>query len=253
MRLKSLFTVFFFFVLSIPAYSSEDAQATFKNANSAYETGDYQKAIDLYSSLTNDYQSSDLLKNLGNAHFRLDNLGLAILYYEKAIKLNPDDEDAAFNLKYANNLTVDRLGDGGDDKIASFFKSLIASTASNNWAYINILLCFLFFGVLAYMFISKSIRTKRLLFLSSIGLAVILLTSFIFAYQAKQMVLTYSHAIVIDSKVDVKSEPNDSSADLFVLHEGSKIELLSEKGEWIEIMIPNGSVGWVERKDVEKI
>jgi len=222
-------------------------------ANKAYEAGDYKAAIHEYEQLAELYQSSDLYKNLGNAHFRLNNLGKAILYYEKAVKINPSDQDARFNLSFAKNKTLDRLGDEGDDKIGSFFRQIITSTPANNWALLSIVFFILFFATLVLLILNKKIKIKRLYFVLSLALAFFSIVIIIFAFQAKQYATSYSHAIIIDEKVDVKSEPIENGTDLFVLHEGAKIEIVQEKAEWVEIMLPNGTKGWVEQDDLGRI
>ncbi|MEM7163349.1 MAG: tetratricopeptide repeat protein [Bacteroidota bacterium] len=232
---------------------AQDSIISFDLGNTAYKEGNYTEAINHYEDLIEDYQSPDLFKNLGNAYFRQNELGKAILFYEKALKINPSDEDALFNLAYANNLTVDRLGEEGDDRLKTFFRGIVGSTAANNWAFLSIIMAFLFFGCLVLMILKKNIRIKRILFLASAGIALLFLISVVFAYQSKQMATKHSHAIITDQKVDVRSEPNSESKELFVLHEGAKVELLESSKEWIEIMLPNGSKGWLEKSNLAEI
>ena len=70
--------------------------------------------------------------------------------------------------------------------------------------------------------------------------------SVVFAAQLKKSAATQNQAIIMSPTVTVKSSPNEQSVDLFVLHEGSKVDVLEDSNGWCKVRIANGSVGWLE-------
>lgn len=75
----------------------------------------------------------------------------------------------------------------------------------------------------------------------------------IFASDQKDEMINRKHAIVFAPTVTVKSSPDASGTDLFVLHEGTNVTVKSTLGEWSEIELEDGNVGWMPSKDIEKI
>ncbi|MBW2220405.1 MAG: hypothetical protein JRF40_13100, partial [Deltaproteobacteria bacterium] len=92
----------------------------FFKANEAYKEGRFEDAIGGYTRLLNGgYKSGHLFYNLGNTYFRLNQLGYAVLNYERARLLIPRNGDLGFNLRYARDQTRDAL---------PVYKDLISTT-----------------------------------------------------------------------------------------------------------------------------
>lgn len=235
------------------ALTKEEAEQIFLEAYSAYENGDYIAAVESFELISPEFESPALFKNLGNSYFRSNSIAMAILNYEKALKLNPRDKDVAFNLSHANALTKDRLKNEDDDKFENFINSITCSFSANIWAYISLAMVFIFFAFLFLMYLTKRTSIKRSLFYASFLSLLLVLGSIYFGYSSKKLISTHTHCIIIDPKVDVKSEPAKAATDLFILHEGSKVLLLESRNLWIQIQIPNGTKGWVEMKKTKKI
>ncbi|MBL0328956.1 MAG: tetratricopeptide repeat protein [Bacteroidetes bacterium] len=227
---------------------------TFDSANSAYAKGDYQKAIDLYNRIIDSNQaSSELYFNLGNAHYKANNIGLAILNYEKAKLLNPDDEDLVMNLKLANQKTEDKI-DAAPQLFLSEWKNGIVNIFSEKaWS----ISCILFF-VAALIFIGIYITShrsglKKLGFF--VGLLLFILSIFLYfvAQDKYELTKNSSNAIVISGTATITGSPDEKGTKLFILHEGTKVEITEEQSEWTEIKIANGNVGWIKSKFISKI
>lgn len=75
----------------------------------------------------------------------------------------------------------------------------------------------------------------------------------IFAANQKAELVNRSYAIVFAPTVTVKSSPDASGTDLFVLHEGTRVSVKSKLGDWSEIALEDGNVGWMPTKDIEII
>ena len=223
------------------------------SGNTSYENGEFEEAIYFYEQIEQEYVSPALYRNLGNSHFRSGNIAHAILNYERSLKLDPGNEDLEFNLAYVKNLIKDKLEENESDQLSSFLKSISTSFPANTWALISIVFAFLFFISMIFVFSVKKVSSKRSFFYITGLFGVLLLSSIYFAYDSKKIMITHSHAIITDPKVDVKSEPKTKSIELFVLHEGSKVIVLGSKNGWIQIQLPNGTKGWLPIETLEKI
>ena len=232
--MKKIYIYLLFVVIGIsPIYS----QTTLTQANEAYGQEDYIKAIELYEqTLREQGVSSDLYYNLGNAYYKHNEFAKAILNYERALLLNPGNEDARFNLEMANTHIVDKIDPVGKFFLSVWIDSLRNFLSSNTWAVIGIVSFLLFIGGLYLYLFSKSVKAKKFGFFGGIIL-------FLIAVLANWFAAT----------VPVKSSPAESGTDLFILHEGTKVSILSKLGDWSEVKISDGNRGWLPSSSIEII
>lgn len=229
-------------------------EESYNNANSLYNEGNYIEAIEIYESLINgDNLSTDIYYNLGNSYFKNDQISLAILNYERSLKLQPDNEDALFNLRMANKKTVDKIVRLPELFITNTWLNLVNSKTVNNWTYFT--LCLLFLSLLlfiAYLLIGNVI-IKKTNFYSGVFFLLLTIFCWIMAAQRNQINLSTSEAIIFESTITIKSEPNEKSEKLFTLHEGTKVKILEEINSWSKIKLPNGNIGWLPSEAIVAI
>lgn len=221
--------------------------------DSAYIKGEFQKAISIYESLLEDGVASEVYYNLGNSYYKTDNIGKAILNYERALLLNPGSNDIQANLAIAKSKTVDKVESLPELFFISWTKSLMNQSSANGWAKWAITF-FLLFLLSAFLYIfSKQILLKKISF--GIGLLFLLFTvvSHNFARHQKKVLLSRDTAIVMTPSVTVRSTPSDSGTALFILHEGRKVAINDAVGEWKEITLEDGKVGWIHSINLEVI
>ena len=229
-------------------------QESLTKANEAYAQEDYIKAIELYEQTAREHGvSSDLYYNLGNAYYKHNEIAKAILNYERALLLNPGNEDARFNLDMANTHIVDKI-----DPVGRFFLSVWIDTmrsylTSNTWAVIGIIAFFLFIGGCYLYLFTRSVPLKKIGFFGGIVVLLIAIMANCFAWGLNEKKEIRNEAIVFDATVSVKSSPAESGTDLFVLHEGTKVVVLSKVGEWSEVKISDGNRGWLPSAAIEII
>lgn len=241
-------------VLSINSLIAVNVDALMVEANKSYSDGKFEDAVKAYESIVKQGYKSDILYyNLGNAYYKTKNISSAILNYERALLLNPGDENIKFNLDLAKTFTVDRIEPLPEFFLISFFNKFRLFMSTNGWAYTG--LFFLITSlVLAYFFwFTFNPSIKRISF--SVGLLTILITllSFTFSFQQKNNIENHSYGILSPSVVAVKSSPSDSGKDLFVLHAGTKVKIIDSVGDWNEIRIADGNMGWILKETMEKI
>ncbi len=224
-----------------------------EEARKAYSEGDYKQAIALYETIAHEGESDVLYYNLGNAYYKNNQIGKAILNYERALRLNASNEDAEFNLQLANSKIQDKI-----DPVEVFFltqwrRNLRALFSSNTWAWTSIVLFVLMLlGILGYAFSPYKWLRKTSFFLTFLFCA-LSITTFVFAQQQKNYMEQRAEAIVMEGSVTVKSSPDESGTELFVIHEGTKVYIKSSLNQWSEISLADGNVGWVKKSAIEQI
>ena len=247
---KIVIYLLFAFVGMTMAYGQE----SLTQANEAYAQEDYIKAIELYEQTAREHGvSSDLYYNLGNAYYKHNEFAKAILNYERALLLNPGDEDARFNLDMANTRIVDKIDPVGRFFLSVWFDSLRSFLSSNTWAVIGVVTFLLFIvGCYLYLF-SRVVVVKKIGFFGGIVILLISIMANWFAWGLSDKVENRDAAIVFAPTVSVKSSPAESGTDLFVLHEGTKVLIMSKVGEWFEVKISDGNRGWLPASTIEII
>ncbi|MCF8299124.1 MAG: tetratricopeptide repeat protein [Saprospiraceae bacterium] len=244
--------VILFILLTQSGFGSNSA--TVDSANAAYAKGDYQKAMTHYQSIIdNGYEAADLYYNLGNSYFKTSDIPSAILYWEKALKLKPNDEDIDFNIKVANTLIADKIEAVPDLFFKEWWKSMCNLFSSNTWTKIGLATFFIFIVLLAFFRLSRSLALRKASFWIGMVFLLFSLLSIGFAYTQHKNITAHKEAIIFTPTVTVKSSPDEKSTDLFVIHEGLKIELQDNVGDWYKIKIANGSIGWIEEGDFRRI
>ncbi len=252
-RIKIIFLIAALAVISLAGRAS-DLQVIVAQANNAYSEGLYPKAAELYKKiLAAGYDSPELYYNLGNTYYKLNDLPSAILYYERARRLDPNNEDINFNLQLANTKIADKIEPLPVLFYKRWYDHAVQLFSSDEWAKLSIaaLVTALLVGLL-YFTASRLILRKIGLWGGTL-LFLISLASVFFAWQNYRYFTRTKEAIVFSPTVTIKSSPDENSIDLFVLHEGTKVQLIDNIGTWYEIRIANGSVGWMPVNTVEKI
>lgn len=240
---------------AIAALGSEKlALDLYHQANIAYQKQDYSTAIRNYEQLIKlNHISADVYYNLGNAWFKSGNVPKAILNYERAKKLSPDDEDISFNLKIASLKVVDKIEAVPQVFYVRWTNSIASAMPGNSWSTVFVISIWLAVGAIAGFFLFRLPVFKKISFILAIvlgGLSVMFYTlasrSYTISYKEKQ-------AIVMEPSVYVKSEPDQKGNDLFILHEGTRVDVIEQLNNWNKIRIPNGTIGWMKQSELEII
>lgn len=231
-------------------------QQTFSKAmaDSAYMANDYATAIEIYENLLKDGEAAEVFYNLGNSYFKSDDISRAILNYERALLLNPGNEDIKANLQIARNKTVDKVDSVPDIFFVGWIKSLISGTTADTWGIWGIAFFVLFLVSLYFFIFSKSILWKKIGFVGGVLFLVFVVLTNVFASYQKETLLNKDKAIVISPSVTIRSTPTDSGTSLFILHEGHKVSIKDNSmREWKEISLEDGKVGWIPASAIEVI
>ena len=222
------------------------AEKVFGDANDAYRRKDYETAAQLYDSLiARKTVSAELYYNMGNACYRLNRIGEALLWYERALRLQPSNADIRANIAFVNSQTVDQMEVLPELFLKRWFSALRNLLSMKGWAVFSIVCALFFFAVLVLFLLSGDLR-RRIRLLALDGCLLLLLALGIgMALAQKKALERTDEAIVTALSVSVRSMPDASGTELFTVHEGMKVRLTDEVGEWVEVLFPNGSKGWM--------
>lgn len=227
---------------------------TKSGGDSAYIKNDYKSAIQIYEALLEKGEAAEVYYNLGNCYYKTNDIAKSILNYERALLLDPGNTDIRVNLEMARAKTVDKITPIPDIFFVAWIKSLINCLSVDAWAKCGILFFILFLVAVALFFFSKQASLKKGGFIGGIVFFILVVLSNIFASQQKGVLVNRNAAIVLVPSVTVRSTPSESGTSLFILHEGSKVELKDNSmREWKEIRLEDGKVGWVPTSSIEVI
>ena len=239
-------------LLAVPALLLAQEEALqFEQANGFYRNSDYRKAAEMYEQVSrNGYESPALFYNLGNAYFKLQNFPSAALSYERARRLAPHDEDILYNLRLVNLRVIDKIDPIPRLFLVEWWNTIVTQFSSSGWALAGIVGLWLAAGFAALFVLLRQAMMQRIAFLLACLAVILSIGSFVWMVQAEQSV---NAGIVFAQSIAVKSAPDAQSTELFVLHEGVKVEVLDAVGEWRKIRLADGKVGWLTAASLQII
>jgi len=239
---KYLLTIYLFQTVSVP----QTIQDYFFEGNDAIMNSNYDEAIDAYKRILDyGFESSDLYHNLGNAHFRIGNIGKAIWAYNKSLMLNPREEDVKYNLSIAEARVIDQIEIPKDVPLIKLYSGLKMYFTTREWfllcSLLTLFTCFIHSILNAKISIGKAIQKTRFMLI-----ILTLITHFI-GFDSYFSNKYANNAVIVKNFVDVFSEPrNDNNKPLFRIHEGTVVDVANRQNGWSEISLIDGNKGWVK-------
>jgi tetratricopeptide (TPR) repeat protein len=233
-------------LFSTLSLQAESAGQLYGIGTDAYKAKNYKQAIDAYQKLISEgYRNAAVYYNLGNSYYKTDQVSQAILSYERALRLAPSDEDIRFNLKLANLKTADRIIPVPQLSVITRWETFVGSQSSRTWAIYSIISVWLaLIAFAAYLFIGS---VRRIGFFSGALLLFSAIFFFYLSYSQSQEEYGAGQAILTTANAYIKSSPDASGTDLFLIHEGVKINILDKVGEWSKIKLADGKIGWISQ------
>lgn len=223
-------------------------------ANQLYNKGKYQDAIRKYQYVIGQgFESSDLYYNLGNAFYKSGKATYAILNFERAKKLAPNDDDIHYNLDLARTQIIDNIVPLPEPGFLRWVKQFISSQSIGFWGTLSIITFFAFLFLFGLFLLSRSFHIKRFAFWFSIAAISISAITFTFGSHLKSKLINHNSAVITDRSVRVKASPSETGTELFIVHEGVTVQLIDELGEWVNVSLPDGNKGWVKESAMVRI
>lgn len=229
-------------------------ETLFTEATKFYNEGAYVKAIENYTKIIESGEhSAALYYNLANAHYKLNHIAPSIYYYEKALLLSPDDPDIKNNLAFAQNMTIDVIEELPKPGFSKIINGIIGNYTYEQWAVTSIVFMFLFvIGYLIYYFSFTPLK-KRIAFIGGFLFLALSVLSVVFAYSQYNLQTSKNPAIIFAKETAIMAEPNNRSAEVFKLHEGTKVNVEETIGDWKKIELSDGKEGWILSSDIKEL
>lgn len=249
--MKKIFLILPFLLMMLGAVADPEMSS---EAEQLYRDGKYPEAAELYQKiLAEGQESSKLYYNLGNAYYKMGENTQAILNYERALLLDPSDGMARYNLRMAQHAIVDKIDVLPELFLIRWYKGMVTYFSADQWGYISVGLFILFLVMAALFFYSGRVGVKKTGFIIGIVAFLLTLATIFFAMQQERRISQRDYAIITTPSVTVKGAPDHSGTDLFLIHEGLKVQVTGELGDWYNIRLADGNEGWVAKSDLEKI
>lgn len=223
------------------------AQRTFfDEGNRAYQENDFERALERYEQVVQSgYESAELYYNMGNAYFKLGDLGRSILFYERALRLQPRNRDVRANLELVRSLVIDEVV-----PLPGFWLFRVVDW----WVHAIPRVWLIVIVTAGYVLAAAGLVTvllARSAGLRALGIRVVIPAVATLAIFGVNLIAvqwgigTPTEAVVLADEVPVNSAPSDDQAlELFTIHEGTKVRIDQDAGEWVEIVLADGKVGW---------
>lgn len=252
--MKRYFLIIALLTLSFGVRAAAPTDSTALKAEAAYTMGEFNQAITLYENLLDTGEHSAILYyNLGNAYFKNDMLGAAILNYSRALRLDASMEDARYNLDVASARTIDKIESVPDFFVVSYLEGLRRAVSGNTWAVLSLVFLLIALAGVVVWLVLGSLSYRKVGFTTGVVFAICAVVAFWCSLVSYDEVHNSSSAVVINTAAPVVSAPTSDSKDLFVLHEGTAVEVIERSDKWSEIQISNGEKGWIESHSIEII
>jgi len=233
---------------------SETPERLWDAASTAYINGNYHEAVEAYEQLVaRGFSSAKLYYNLANAYFKEERLSRAILFYRRALRIDPGSVDARYNLSVAEARTKDNIEQVPEFFLTSWFRAIRQTMNCTVWSILSLVSLACGLGLILLYLLTQRLSLRKTGFYGALAALTIFIITTCFAAGERRSMLDRSEAIVMSSSASVKSAPDRSATDLFVLHEGTSVRITDRLDQWCEVTIADGKKGWVERSKIETV
>ena len=246
--------VFFLSLFQFGWAQSPVLQDSISKADKYYNAGKYNDAVRAYQYVVGKgFESSVLYFNLGNAFYKAGNATYAILNYERAKKLNTNDEDINYNLELARKQIVDNIIALPDPGFLGWWKQLIGLRTADQWGLQSIIAFFIFLIIFGLFLFSRTSQMKRIGFWISVVALGYSITTYSFGSNLRKNIVNHNSAVITERSLRVKGSPSETGTELFIIHEGLTVQITDNLGDWVEIRLPDGNKGWVKESMMIRI
>lgn len=239
-------------LLTCQIVSAQSPDKLFEKGNEHYKLEQYDLALKSYQQIESlGFISSELFYNLGNCYYKLNEVAPAIYNYEKALMIDPLNEDASNNLIFAKRLTIDNIEELPKTLLQKLDESIVKKLSYNQWAIASVVLSILGCSLFLFFYFSYASGRKRFFFATSIISFLLLTATILFSYKEYSFANNNIEAIIFAKETEIKSAPTLNGESIFKLHEGTKVKVLDTVDNWKKIKISDGKIGWIISSELQ--
>jgi len=244
-----------YIVIALLCVSQIQAQETpISEANDFYQKGEYEQAIKSYEFVLETHlESPEIYFNLANAYYKTGQIAPAILNYERAKLLSPEDKDVQYNLQLAQAHVLDKLEVLPELIVSKWYAGIRNAFSAKLWSYFSMGFFFICLVFASFYLYSNKSGLKKIGFLLAVLCFGFSILFYSFASQKTKEITIREYAIIFSPSVTIKGSPDQSGTELFLLHEGTKVKVIDELGDWRNIQLSDGNEGWLKKEDLEMI
>lgn len=242
---KSLW-LFLFFIWISPLQAEEGLSSYFYEGNRLYEEGKYEAAVKQYSRIV-DEENAPLYYNIGNSYYKLGQKGKAILFYKKALKLNPQDQELQYNLRLVQAQLKDKIIPVKENRFTQTYWRVINRWSQSTWLKFFFILYFLLFFLAVTTLFIRSFRKPLLRTLITTACFALLVSLCLGGKILKEAI---PRAIILSLEVQARYGPSEKDVIAFTLHEGTECEILNTESTWAQIRLADDKIAWLPIKDL---
>jgi tetratricopeptide (TPR) repeat protein len=230
--------------------ASEDAKSLFSEANAKYQNGDFNAAAELYGKLAQTRPSAAVYYNAGNASLKAGHKGKALLYYERALRLSPRDEDLLWNTRILKDSLRDRLSED-DRNLMLFWIRRVTKTLTLNETGLFLTGALLILMLSAFVKFLAPPQKKISRFLFLLGFLSLILSSGLYGFKWNEV--KNPTAVIMDKEIYAHYGPSLRETKAFLLHEGAEAKILDRSRDWAYIVLADGNSGWIPQASCEAV
>lgn len=252
--MKRFFVVLFSISVFCNLFAQNDTLSISETIPELYKSQDYQTVVDLCEqSVANGSESAELYYNLGNAYFKMNELPKAILNYEKALLLSPNDKDIQYNLAFAYSQQPDNIEHLSLGFLPRMYQKFYRLLAVDTWAILGIIFAVIFAVSVCLFLFSQILLRKKIALVSLLCGLVFGILAICCAESRYNELNSHEYAIVVEPTTSIKTEPTVTSMDLATIHGGIKVKIIEEAFDWLKVELGNGKEGWIMKEYIERI
>ncbi|HUH25690.1 MAG TPA: tetratricopeptide repeat protein [Flavobacterium sp.] len=248
--MKNFIVLFWFFIFGNVLFAQNN-DALFSKGIQAFEKKEYKEAVNVFSELIKtDSLNATLHYNLGTSYLKVQNTGLSIFHLEKALKLNPNHEQAKINLSFAEKLKVGSVKGNLPIPQQQMLYSVFDFLSPNTWAYVALGTMFLAVGCFIFYLFTNNSSLKKILFGLGIFMLILSVCGYFISKNQSKYLTANHYVIFVNKEAKLMTEPRSISKILLNVTEGSKGFIKDETDQWIKIQLQNDTIGWVEKNNI---
>ena len=252
--MKRIFSIIYSLLLFCNSFAQNDTISVSEFISELYKNQDYQSVVDICEQTKeNGQESAELYYNLGNAYFKMNELSKAILNYEKALLLSPNDKDIQYNLAFAYSQQPDNIEHLSLGFLPRMFQKFYRLLAVDTWAILGIIFAVIFAVSVCLFLFSQILLRKKIALVSLLCGLVFGILAVCCAESRYNELNSHEYAIVVEPTTSIKTEPTVTSMDLATIHGGIKVKIIEEAFGWLKVELGNGKEGWIMKEYLERI